>query len=241
MQITNQLKLPKAIVRAIENDPYEASGCDVSTTRLIGPAQQFVLEKRHDKVLSVDAADRVAALKGQALHVVLERACADGSIPETRYKADCLGWKVGGQIDLIEDGVIWDYKDTTVWAFKNGPSEEWVAQGNVNRWLVWKQTGVLYDMLKNVLFLKDWKRSEMWKKDYPDCGVQVLELPVWSIEEAEDYVRKRVELFQAAAALGDDQQPECSSAERWKNDVRCKNYCPVAAKCHQALRNLEQF
>lgn len=241
MQITNQLKLPKAIVRAIENDPYEASGCDVSTTGLTGPVQKWVLEKRYQNELKVEAADRVAALKGQALHVVLERACPEGSIPEQRYRAEFLGWKVGGQIDLIEEDTIWDYKDTTMWAFQHGPSDEWVEQGNINRLLVYKQTGKLYDSLKNVLFLKDWKRSEMWKRNYPECGVQVIELPVWPIEEAEEFVLKRVELFQAAIALADDQLPSCGPNERWKNDTRCKYYCPAAAKCQQALRNLETF
>lgn len=241
MPITNQFNLPQAIVRAIENDPYASGGSDVSTTRLIGPAQMFVLEKRYGKELPVDAADRIAALRGQALHVVLERACPGESLSEKRYVAEFEGWKVSGQIDLIEDGVIYDYKDTTVWGFINGPSEEWIAQGNVNRLLVYKQTGKLYEQLKNVLFLKDWKRSEMWKREYPECAVQVIDLPVWDIAEAEEYVKNRVQLFQAAVALEDTQLPECSTEERWKNNTRCKYYCSVSSKCAQYLQKLEEF
>lgn len=37
MIITNYSKLPLAIERAVVNDPYDSSGSDISTTRLIAP------------------------------------------------------------------------------------------------------------------------------------------------------------------------------------------------------------
>lgn len=241
MQITNLHNLPKALVRAVENDPYSSKGSDVSTTRLIGPVQMFVLEKRHSDKLSVDVTERLPALRGQGLHAVLERACPDDSLSEKRYETKVEGWTLSGQIDLIEEETIWDYKDTTVWAWQNGPLEEWIAQGNVNRWLVYKATGKLYDKLKNVLFLKDWKRYEQWKKNYPELGIQIVDLPLWGINETEDYVMKKVQQFQAAITLADNQLPECSKEERWKDDLRCKQFCPVRTKCTQFLNKLEEW
>ena len=35
MKLTNKSNLPEAIKRAVENDPYDSSGSDISTTKLI--------------------------------------------------------------------------------------------------------------------------------------------------------------------------------------------------------------
>ncbi len=40
---------PKAIERAVVNDPYDSSGSDISTTKLIAPPRIRVLQKRIGK------------------------------------------------------------------------------------------------------------------------------------------------------------------------------------------------
>ena len=47
MKLTNKSNLPGVIKRAVLNDPYDGSGSDISTTRLIAPPRIKVLEERH--------------------------------------------------------------------------------------------------------------------------------------------------------------------------------------------------
>ena len=74
MEFTNASNLPKAIERAVSNDPYDSSGSDISTTRLIAPPRIRVLEKRNYDLLEEDVADRIFSLLGQSVHHIIERA-----------------------------------------------------------------------------------------------------------------------------------------------------------------------
>ena len=240
MKLTNKFGLPQAVVRAIENDPYESKGSDISTTRLIDPPQVFYLWKRHGENIEVDVSERLKALKGQAKHVILERACPDTSIAEKRYTANVLGWTISGQVDLIEDGILWDYKNTTLYKYQKGDFSDFEKQANVNRWIA-AQNGVEIKGLKNFLMFEDWKLSESRrKKNYPEAPGAVVELPLWSISDARAYIEERVRLFQSAAELSDEQLPYCETEERWYNNIRCQDYCSVRSVCKQWGRIREQ-
>ena len=124
MQITNHADLPEAIVEAIRRDPYDPGDCDISVTRLIGPPQLRILERRHADEIEEDASDRIWALVGQIGHRILERAEAE-ALAETRLFAQAGGWTVSGQFDrmvLLPDGTLQDYKFTSVWACVMEPS-----------------------------------------------------------------------------------------------------------------------
>ncbi len=73
MKYTNLSNLPKAIERAVINDPYE-SNSDISTTRLIAPPRIRVLQKRNWDLITEDVSDRIFSLLGQSVHHVIERA-----------------------------------------------------------------------------------------------------------------------------------------------------------------------
>ena len=64
MKYTNASNLPKAIERAVSNDPYDSSGSDISTTRLIAPPRIRVLEKRNWDLLEEDVSDRIFTILG---------------------------------------------------------------------------------------------------------------------------------------------------------------------------------
>ena len=79
MQIANRANLPDAIVQAVINDPYDAGGCNISVTGLIGPPRIRMLSRAHWDKLQEDASDRIWALVGRIGHGILERAetCAE--------------------------------------------------------------------------------------------------------------------------------------------------------------------
>lgn len=211
--LTNVHNLPAAIVAAIQADPYTGGG-DISCTRLIDAPQIRVLGSKHHHEIVVDASERVFSLMGQAVHTVLERAGLkeDGVIVEQRLYAEVNGWQVSGQVDRmhIADGVLVDFKMTTV--YKQHGSDAWTRQLNVLRWLA-HQNGFRIDTLEVVAIFRDFRKTEAQRNpDYPQAAIQTIPVPVWSLEETEDYVRERVAIHRAASNGIDIQ---CTDEERW--------------------------
>lgn len=218
MQITNQFNLPMPLVKAVENDKYSPGTSDYTTTQLSGvPARQLILKKQFWESLTEDVADRIYALSGQSKHVVLERAaeyCDEYEFfAEKRFYITRHGKKIGGQIDLYDkkEFVLWDWKETSVYVSYGDIKDEWIFQGNINR-LMLEENGFAVKRILNVALYRDWKKSQVGsKKDYPPHQVQQFEIPIWSTEDTEEFITRRIEEFERAKAI----LPECSPEERW--------------------------
>lgn len=213
--LTNIHDLPQAVVDAVQADPYTGGG-DISCTRLIDAPQVTELGRRHADQIVTDVSDRVWSLLGQAVHTILERAGLrqPNVQAEVRFFADVLGWQVSGQMDHhnLESRVLSDYKVTTV--FKQHGNDSWTRQLNVLRWLAWKN-GHQIDALEVIAIFRDWRKAEALRNpEYPRAPIQRIPLPVWHLEDAEEYVFERVRLHQAAR-MGFE--VACSDEDRWKS------------------------
>jgi hypothetical protein len=215
MRITNKAGLPDAIVWAVLNDRYDAGESHITVTRLIDAPQVRILARRHWEELEEDVADRIWALLGQVVHGILERA-ETIALTEERLFANIESWRVSGQFDrlvLFPDGTLQDYKLTSVWSVINGGKIEWERQLNCLRLLA-HVNGYQVERLQIIAILRDWSKGKARRgENYPAIQVQVLDVPVWSLDEAERYMHERVRLHQQAEQ---GQVPECTAEERWE-------------------------
>ena len=227
--ITNVHRLPQSIVAAVANDSYTGGG-DISATKLIDSPQILQLTKRNSDKISTDVSDRVWSLLGQAVHTILERAglrAKDGLV-EDRLYAKMLGWEISGQYDRIEDKTLIDYKVTRT--YKAGGSDSWTAQLNVLRWLAVKN-GLEVEKLQVIAILRDWRKSQALRdSNYPQAPILAVHIPLWTLEETEDYIAERVALHQAAAK---GVNIRCTDEERWASPTK---YALVKAGGKRALR-----
>ncbi len=210
MNLTNVHGLPDALVNAVRNDPYTGGG-DISVTKLIDAPKRRTLYKLHKEFVVEDVSERIWSLMGQAVHTVLERAGTSALVEERLY-ADVNGWKVSGQFDRLHlaESVLQDWKVCSV--FKSKGDVSWERQLNMLRWLAHKN-GYKVDRLQVVAIFRDWKRAEADRKDdYPKQNVAVIEVPVWSLEDAEAYAEARVQMHQRSEA---GEEVECTEEERW--------------------------
>lgn len=211
MHLTNLYGLPDAIVNAIRNDPYQGGG-DISVTKLIDSPRRRVLRKKFNDSVVEDVSEKLFALMGQGVHAALERAKTTALV-EKRLYAEVNGWKLSGQFDRmhLEDRVLQDYKVCSV--YKATGDIGWERQLNVLRWLAHKN-GHEVDRLQVVAIFRDWKKSEAERKpEYPAAPMMVIEVPLWSLDDAEKYVADRIVQHQSAETgsyLGD-----CTDDERW--------------------------
>jgi len=233
MKITNKSNLPKVIERAVINDPYDSSGSNISTTRLIAPPRIRVLEMRNWDLIEDDVSNRIFSLLGQSVHHILERAKLKVDLAERRlfYKDDKItnGWTLSGQFDLLSrQGDLTDFKVTSAWAaldaLTNG-KDEWENQLNVLDFLCRKNQKTLTRYKKEVkvkslnimAILRDWSKLKVMQSDnYPRKQVVMIPIRRWSEEEQENYVQARIKLHQDAEKS--DQLPLCTAKERWRKE-----------------------
>lgn len=223
--ITNKFHLPEALVRAVENDPYEHGDANISVTGLINPPLMRYLKLRYRDQIVEDVSDRIWALLGQAVHVILERANSEAIeymaetideysvksrltdvLAECRLTTEVLGWKVSGTFDTYERGILSDWKVTSVYS-REGKAE-WTQQLNLLRVLC-ERNKIPVKKLQVVAIFRDWRPREATQGDYPEHTVGVIPVTMWSLDAAEAFLEERVRLHQ-------QEKPEpCTDEERW--------------------------
>jgi len=213
MQITNKAGLPQPIVEAVRLDDYDPGDCDISVSALIGPPQIRQLRIAHEDEITEDAVERIWALLGKAVHVILERAAVDGTTEE-RLFADMNGYTVSGQMDHIGYAYprLTDYKVTSAWTHIHGPREDWINQLNCYAWLC-RQNDIEVEELQIVAVYRDWSATQAKRSaSYPQVQVGRVEIPTWDPDLAARYVSERLALHFEVEC------PPCTDEERWAKE-----------------------
>lgn len=231
--ITNKHNLPHALVKAVQNDPYDAGNSDISVTKLIDSPQKLVLWKAHQHEVTEDVSDRIWALLGQAVHHILERAGTDTLVEERMY-AKVEGWVLSGQFDRLHLGTktLSDWKVTSVYKVK-GDIVQWERQLNVLRWLA-LQNNYEVERLEIVAIIRDWRRGEAEREyDYPECQAKVIPIRVWPMDETKAYIKSRIAVHQMAQSKI---PVRCTDEERWYTGDK---WAIVKPKGKRALKVLD--
>lgn len=223
MKITNKHKAPETLVALASREYYTKGAAQYSVTELLSPPRiRRLREQFHNKV-EQDVADMLWSMLGSALHVVMERGQTEGHITEERLFHEIDGVTISGQIDLQHerDGgvVITDYKFTSAWAVM-ADKPEWEQQLNVYRWLVETVKGNRVDALNICALIRDFSRHDN-REGYPAAPIQMVSIPMWDLKDAEEFVRRRLDMHRDAKVAHDfgDALPECSPEERWQSET----------------------
>lgn len=230
--VTNLYNAPEALVRAVQNDPYDAGKSDISVTKLIDAPQRRMLYRQHEADITVDVSERIWALTGQALHHVLERA-ESSELVEQRIFKEVDGWTLSGQFDRLhlETQTLQDYKFTTT--YKADGDDNWIRQLNVLRWLA-TLAGYTVEHLQIVAIFRDWRRGSAERDpSYPQQAIKVIDIPVWPLDETYEYIRERIAIHQAAQK---GTFVPCTDEERWYQGTKYALKKPGAKR---ALRVVE--
>lgn len=219
MRITNRHNLPRTIVNAIERDPYTRGNARISVTGLLKPPRIGLLWSKHHEEIERDASEMIWALFGQAIHAVLERGGDEEHIPEERLFIEVRGWVVSGQIDVQKIGTsyrITDYKSTSAYSVMTD-KPDWVSQLNCYAHLL-RENGKDVESLHVCALVRDWNRHRASQSlDYPQSPMVMVDIPLWSKEQAALFIAERVRVHQEAQADWDmGAAPDyCTDDERW--------------------------
>lgn len=225
--LTNNLRLPGAYVRAVTNDSYDRGDCEFTATELLKPPRIRRLSLDNKDNIVHEAADMVAILFGKAIHSILEHANRDGLV-EKRFYAEVDGRRISAQIDHLswsdagfgEDLIDW--KTCTIYKV-NRPGKfepDWEAQVNIQLECL-RQNGIDAKRLWIVPFIKDFSaiKAQTIPNYYPKTGVLKIPLPLWERARTVDFIRSRMEFHDLAKI----KLPECTRDEHW-DYKRCLAY-----------------
>jgi hypothetical protein len=222
MKLTNKYNLPQTFVNVLNRPTYTKGKAHLSATEIINSPRIVQLKKIHWDNLEEDVADKVWAIFGTAIHAVLELGKDDHHIIEQRLHANVDGWDISGAIDLqrVEDDgiIVADYKTTGAWAVMNEKSD-WEQQLNIYAWLVEKVKKVPVKKVEIIAIIRDWSRRDAQNKEgYPEAPIKVIDVPLWTFEQRENFIKERIQLHSNAlfAAETSDDLPECSPSEMWE-------------------------
>jgi hypothetical protein len=226
MKITNKYKVPEVILRAARNDTYSRGDSIKSVTQLIGSPRIDILRRINHHQMEEDITRRMWALLGRGVHNVLEHGAKgwkDYNVEE-RLSAVVNGWKVSGAIDVqkFDDGTygLIDWKMTAAYSVTSEPGgkKDWINQQNFYAWLMHETKGIRVAKIEICVIVRDWREKEAQANtEYPEAPIVMIELPLWSLEEQEAYVKKRVGLHQNSevAYMLRKGLPLCTHEEQW--------------------------
>ena len=222
MKVTNELNLPEGIVRAVDTEPHNKSGKELSATTLLKGIKEIITTQRHWEELTDDAANRMWAVFGTAVHALLETE-GEHDFTECDLKAINEGVTITGKIDNynMETGLITDYKTASVWKIMVGDFEDWRMQGIIYAWLLAKN-GFKVERCRFIAILKDQSKSKArYDSKYPQLPVHIYEFPIGMAElnEAETYITNRLAEYLKYKDKADDEIPPCTDKERWAEET----------------------
>ena len=226
MIYTNKYGLPESLVCAVQSEKYSKGDADYSATELLKPPQIGWLFRKHESDISEDIADVIYRLLGSGIHEVLEKAYqGTEAVLEERLFATIDSSVISGAVDLREKGKIMDYKVTATYKIIRGDHEEWEQQLNIYDWLAWKNDHLVNE-LEIIAILRDWKKSQRFKANYPDQGVVTVPFTQWDHDKQEEFIREKIAEHQ------EDPPRYCTSEETWSS-IRCRDWCNVSSFCPQ--------
>lgn len=225
MNVTNNTFLPEPVFQALTKSDYTKGSSNRSVTQLIDSPRVRILRKENDERISEDAADMLWSVLGTAVHKMFEDNEVEGHISEERLYAEVENWIISGAIDVQRDEsdgrvTVLDYKCTSAWSVIYG-KPEWDKQLNFYAWLVEHCKDIPVGKLQIVAVLRDWQRKKAeLDSSYPQAPIVMVDIPLWSFEERDEYVRGRVKIHQDAEfqRLTGGDLPFCSEEEQWKKE-----------------------
>ena len=223
MKFTNKFNLPQTFVNVIHRPTYSKGKAHISATEIINSPRIVQLKKKYWDEIEQDASEMVWSLFGSAVHNILEHGKGDNHVVEERLHLEFEGWRISGAIDLQEvepNGTITisDYKVTGAWAVMN-EKDDWHRQLNIYAWMVEKVKKVPVGKLQIIAIIRDWSaRDAQTKENYPNSPVATIDIPLWTFEEREQFMTKRI--YEHGTALfemeTDGDLPDCTAEEMWE-------------------------
>ena len=143
---------------------------------------------------------------------------------EQRIEKTIDDFIISGQYDLVLDGVLNDFKSTSVWTYIfDSSADSYIKQGSIYKWL--SPDKITSDYININYIFTDWSAAKAReKKDYPQFKAITKKYDLWSIEETENWIRNKLDTYKLHLNTPQEGLPECTDEELWATEETFKYY-----------------
>lgn len=156
---------------------------------------------------------------------------------EQRLSKKMGKWTVSGKFDFIGDGMVQDFKSTSVFTYTNQTNgTKYIQQGSIYRWLDPKK--ITEDRMQIHYIFTDW-RQNMARNDpnYPQKPTVTQSFNLMTYQETEMYIRRKLEMIEKYWDAPEPEIPHCSDEELWRSEPKFKYY----GNPNKMLRSTKNF
>ena len=215
MKVTNIAEAPKPFVWATEKSSWPPNPNRLYVTQLFAPPMQRRLTIDYYDEIENDVIDYYYRILGSSVHSIIEQAAKDRIGVQTEVRVampkEWFGIEITGRIDWIDyiDSILADIKTASASTYGRGVKDDWVSQGNIYRYMLYRIHGLKMDNLHIYPLYRDWSGAKAGH-DHPISPYGDIELPVWTIKETHAFIEKCVADHLAKKTRF------CTDEERWK-------------------------
>lgn len=142
-----------------------------------------------------------------------------------------MGYNIGGKFDMVADGIVQDNKSTSVFSWLNGSrDEDYQLQMSLYRWIdahrpsLGLHRRITEDYGRINFIFTDWQKA--MARANPKYPKQVEEKELWllSLEDTEEWIRKKLSLIAHYRDTPEHLLPECTDEELWRSAPKYKYF-----------------
>ena len=158
------------------------------------------------------------------------------------------GYTIGGKFDMVAEGIVQDNKSTSVnsWLFGSRDAD-YQLQMSLYRWIdahrpsVGLHRRITEDFGRINFIFTDWSKAQA--RANPKYPKRVEEKEIWllSLEETEEWVRKKLSLIQHYRDTPEHLLPECTDEELWRSAPKYKYFSDPEKAKDPSARSSKNF
>lgn len=148
---------------------------------------------------------------------------------EQRTSKELDGYIIGGKYDMVLNGELNDFKSTSVYTYIYGShDEDYKLQGSIYRWL--NQDKIKEDWIAINFIFTDWsKQDALYKPDYPKSRCVQKKIPLLSIKETEQFIKKKLTDITKYKDSHEQDIPECTDEDLWRSATTYKYFSTLTS------------
>ena len=242
---TTLLKPIKSIVLGLKAEGASSTDLSELIQSRMGTSIHTAIEvawKSSNLKSSLEALGCVKAVRDRIVLNPKPKELVEGSIPvymELRTTKEINGWKVTRKFDYVCDGMLEDFKSTSVHSYINQSNKDkYIQQASIYRWL--NPEIITQDIFKiNYIFTDYSSVKAKQETNYPKSRILTQEFTLMSINETERFIKDK--LNQIDKYLDKPEEaPNCTDEELWVKPSVFKYY-RNKDKLERSTKNFDSY
>lgn len=132
--------------------------------------------------------------------------------------------KITGKFDFIGEGILQDFKSTSVWTYMyQTNTDKYQQQGSIYRWL--DSNLITSDTMQIHFIFTDWKAPKFGgDPKYPTKRFLTQSIPLMNLNDTEKFITNKLNQIDKYWDAPEETIPECTDEELWRSSPIYKYY-----------------